>query len=595
MSADADDRFSLLDSLAEEFAERFRRGERPSIHEYAERHPELADDLREILGAMAQIEQAEVDVRGPGPLAATELLRPLDQVGDYRILREIGRGGMGIVYEAEQMSLKRHVALKVLLGRTGRNAAALERFRREARSAARLHHSNIVPVFEVGQHGDVLFYAMQMIAGQSLDQVLQEVRRLRSSVAASPHSTGQAAALLISGSFGRDGPPDATAPGTQPTAGIRSASSQRPSSGTNRSPYYRSIAQIGRQVAVALAYAHQHGVVHRDIKPSNLLLDLAGVVWITDFGLAKTDDEGLTQSGDVVGTLRYLAGQRRFQGQCDVRADIYALGLTLYEMLVIEPALEAPDRLRLIEMIRSQEPRLPRQIDAQAARPGEPSSSRRATRTRTAATRAPTTSRRPEAFSGRRDHQGAANVGGRAIGALAAPQPLVGRLAHDHILSADVRSGSDGQLSNLELGTAPMPRCGRRRMRTRHGNTKPGCACRGIAPVHLRMASMPSIYAFGRRAMSGALGPAGTVQARGRWTRALPRLGIGTTSIDFVIWSRSACRATMVRCFALPIRPTANGWHPPGAATCTSAIRERQSGRGKSSFTMPSAARRCTA
>ena len=172
--------YARLDELAEEFAERYRRGERPSLQEYVDRLPEMAEEILELFPAMAKVEQADGDARGeacpPPPFAAPHL----SQVGDYRILREIGRGGMGVVYEAEQISLGRRVALKVLPGHVAGDRKALERFRREAKAAARLHHTNIVPVFEVGQEGEFAFYAMQLIQGQGLDQVIDELARIRS-------------------------------------------------------------------------------------------------------------------------------------------------------------------------------------------------------------------------------------------------------------------------------------------------------------------------------------------------------------------------------------------------------------------------------
>ena len=127
------------------------------------------------------------------------------------------------------------------------------------------------------------------------------------------------------------------------------------------------MAQIGRQAAQGLAYAHARGIIHRDIKPSNLLLDTAGVVWITDFGLAKADDDGLTATGDILGTLRYMAPER-FRGEGDARADIYALGLTLYELLTLRPAFDSSDRLRLIERIKTEEPARPRSLDGRIPR-----------------------------------------------------------------------------------------------------------------------------------------------------------------------------------------------------------------------------------
>ena len=171
--------YGRFDELAEEFAERYRRGERPSLQEYVDRYPEMAEEIREMFPALVEVEQADGDARGEGSPAAAGRAPHLGQIGDYRILREIGRGGMGVVYEAEQVSLGRRVALKVLPGHVTGDRQALERFRREAKSAARLHHTNIVPVFEVGRDRDVSFYAMQLIQGQGLDQVIEELRRLR--------------------------------------------------------------------------------------------------------------------------------------------------------------------------------------------------------------------------------------------------------------------------------------------------------------------------------------------------------------------------------------------------------------------------------
>jgi serine/threonine protein kinase len=136
---------------------------------------------------------------------------------------------------------------------------------------------------------------------------------------------------------------------------------------SNRRPNFHGVARIGHQVADALAYAHDRGVIHRDIKPSNLLLDAAGVVWVTDFGLAKTDEEGLTCTGDILGTIRYMAPER-FRGACDARADIYSLGLTLHDLLVLRPAFESPDRLKLIEQVRHREPARPRSVDGRIPR-----------------------------------------------------------------------------------------------------------------------------------------------------------------------------------------------------------------------------------
>src|SRR5262249_8978156 len=164
-----------VERLAEEFVARHRRGEQPAPAEYAALHPQWADRIHALFPALLLMEQHKLVVSAPllspgdddGPAA------PLERLGDFRIIRELGRGGMAVVYEAEQESLGRHVALKVLLGPGRLDARQTERFRREARAAARLHHTNIVPVHGVGEHEGVPYYVMQLILGQALDQVLR--------------------------------------------------------------------------------------------------------------------------------------------------------------------------------------------------------------------------------------------------------------------------------------------------------------------------------------------------------------------------------------------------------------------------------------
>ncbi len=156
----------------------------------------------------------------------------------------------------------------------------------------------------------------------------------------------------------------------------------------SRQQYFRSVAEIGRQAADALDYAHTRNVVHRDIKPSNILLDTAGCVWITDFGLAKADESGLTATGDLLGTLRYMAPER-LRGAGDGRADVYALGLTLYELLTLRPAFDASDRLRLIEQIKEQDPPRPAPSTRGSNATSKPWCRRRSTKIPAGATRQP--------------------------------------------------------------------------------------------------------------------------------------------------------------------------------------------------------------
>jgi serine/threonine protein kinase len=358
MKSDDPDRLELLDRLADEFMDRYRRGERPSPDEFARRHPELAEDIRQLFPALAMVEQPLQELAGAAPVG---------QVAGYQLLRELGRGGMGVVYEAEQLSLGRRVALKVLRLDTVREPRAVLRFRREAQAAARLHHTNIVPVFEVGQDGDTAFYAMQLIDGHGLDRVIEELRRQPPATGAEPTTipgpgAAELAHSLRTGSFHRTPTPDldpATPDAALPPAALPFSPA---SSAVAAGAFYHEVARMGEQVASALAYAHARGVVHRDVKPSNLLLDAAGVVWVADFGLAKADDsDNLTHTGDLVGTLRYVAPER-FEGRTGPAADVYALGLTLYELLTLRPAFGARDRLELIEQIKNQEPPRPRSL-----------------------------------------------------------------------------------------------------------------------------------------------------------------------------------------------------------------------------------------
>lgn len=374
--ATKDSRVALLDRIADEFTERYRRGERPELQEYIERYPELAEEIREYLPAIMAMEfvEAERDVQ---TAPRTTPAPPLLEIGNYAVLREIGRGGMGVVYEAEQRSLGRHVALKILPANSSKDVKALERFRREARAAAKLHHTNIVPVFEVGQDGDTCFYAMQYIQGQPLDEVIDELRRPRATPNGEP--VGAATQSLWSGNLDFDvasltQSAGARTPGSSSSASPKATGTAAlpgdaaiSSSAQNRQPYFRSVAQIGHQVAQALAYAHGRGIIHRDIKPSNLLLDAAGIVWVSDFGLAKTDEDGLTRTGDLLGTFRYMSPER-FHGECDARADVYSLGLTLYEMLTLTPAFSASNQAKLVEQIQSHEPPRPLAIDAEIPR-----------------------------------------------------------------------------------------------------------------------------------------------------------------------------------------------------------------------------------
>jgi serine/threonine protein kinase len=375
MSVDAER--DPVEELAADFMERQRRGERPSIEEYTARHPELAAEIRELFPTIAALEGWKL---AQAPRSAPAGGDHPAYLGDYRIIREIGRGGMGVVYEAEQESLGRRVAVKVLPEQALGDARKLRRFEREARTAARLHHTNIVPVFGVGAQDGLHYYVMQLIRGVSLDAVIHALRHDTADGGPSPtaFSARQAAQALCSGSFaGATQVPSSDPPGgssTQvvvrpaPSSGEEPAETPappQPAMPLTRFPrrYWVSVARLGLQVADALDYAQSQHVLHRDIKPANLLLDATGNVWVADFGLAKAlEQNDLSNPGDVIGTPQYMAPEL-FAGKYDARSDLCGLGLVLYELLTLRPAYEDSTRFRLFRKITEEEPAPPRRLN----------------------------------------------------------------------------------------------------------------------------------------------------------------------------------------------------------------------------------------
>lgn len=349
-----------LEMLAADFVERQRKGERVSIEQYAAEHPELAEEIQELFPTIVAMERLKLQQEKSGSGQASLGPVKLERLGDYRILREIGRGGMGIVFEAEQESLARRVAIKVLPRHALLDEEHLKRFERETRIAANLHHTNIVPVFGVGEQDGFHYFVMQYIEGVSLDRAIEQLNRdhRREDVEETEDDRPVVRAKtdlsllkkIVKHAFhesvGKAAAKEGSIPGYGPM----------------RSFYWRRMAKIGMQAARALDYAHAQGTLHRDIKPANLLLDAQSVVWISDFGVAKAlESEDVTQTGDLTGTLRYVAPER-FQGREDARSDLYSLGLTLYELLTLRPAYGDSNRTRLIHCITREEPTPPRKI-----------------------------------------------------------------------------------------------------------------------------------------------------------------------------------------------------------------------------------------
>ncbi len=328
-----------------------RDGIPPDIDELAAAHPELADDLR-AYGESLRILHRAVSRLAPDQAAGPSSSPPqVKRLGDFEIVRQVGRGGMGVVYEARQISLNRPVALKVLPFAAMLDERQIARFRTEAQAAAALHHPNIVPVYAIGQERGVHFFAMQYVEGQSLDCAIKE--------------------LLHSGTTWCEvAEPEPSRASRSTTAQLSNETladaSFSTKASTNSRHYCRSAARLAAQAARALHHAHEYGIVHRDVKPSNLLLDRAGKIWVTDFGLARIQsDSGVTVSGDVVGTLRYMSPEQASGNNAlvDARTDVYALGATLYELITLRHVYEADNRQELLRQIESSEPPAPRKLN----------------------------------------------------------------------------------------------------------------------------------------------------------------------------------------------------------------------------------------
>jgi serine/threonine protein kinase/WD40 repeat protein/Tfp pilus assembly protein PilF len=377
---------TVIADVTDEFMERLRRGERPDVEDYARRHPQIAAVLRHVLPALEVIgSRAPGWPAGSAPTSTSEL-QPEGALGDFRLVREIGRGGMGVVYQAVQISLGREVALKVLPFAAALDSKQLQRFKNEAQAAAHLHHTNIVPVYEIGCERGVHYYAMQFIEGWTVAAVIAELRQhsgLDSETEDQPRrAPGALTRDLASGRWAPSNqyngisPVSVTLGGSEEKPariGDETASRARGSTPspipTNRSTsqpaFFRTVASLGAQVARGLEHAHSLGIVHRDIKPANLIIDVRGNIWITDFGLARLQGGAeLTVTGDLVGTVRYMSPEQALADRTGVdhRTDIYSLGMTLYELMTLQPAFSSRDRTALLRQIAFEEPQRPRAL-----------------------------------------------------------------------------------------------------------------------------------------------------------------------------------------------------------------------------------------
>jgi serine/threonine protein kinase len=321
------DRDQLLDDVVVFYLEAVEAGQTPDPPQWLARYPDLAVDLAEFFADQQKVrrwtEPLRAVVSGAAPAAADPnrttpegtgvvAVAPAGSFGDYELLGEIARGGMGVVFKARQISLNRTVALKMILAGEFASPAEVQRFHTEAANAAVLDHPHIVPIYEVGEHEGQHYFSMKLIDGGSLAQHVEQF--------ASDH--GAAARLLAT-------------------------------------------------VARAVHHAHQHGILHRDLKPANILLDADGQPHVTDFGLAKRfeGDSGLTQSGAIVGTPSYVAPeQAAARRDLTTAADVYSLGAILYELLTGRPPFRAETAMRTLLQVMEQEPARPRALNPRVDR-----------------------------------------------------------------------------------------------------------------------------------------------------------------------------------------------------------------------------------
>lgn len=355
------------------YVEALEDGREPDRSEFLAANPDLRQDLESFLAGHDELARLTApfrlaqrsDSRGLGSAPTDEpggKPAAIGELGDFRLLREVGRGGMGVVYEAEQISLRRRVALKVLPFAAAIDPRHLQRFKTEALAAAHVQYEKIVPVHAVGCERGVHYYAMQFIDGQSLAALIAELCSLREAKGTYPYPPPQKPAVRLEDWIVQGSSPEPRS-GEEATLAATTISRERDQ---DRRRYYERAAGLGRQAALALEHAHQGGIVHRDVKPGNLLLDLRGQLWVTDFGLAQVrGDAGLTISGELLGTLRYASPEQLLarRGIVDHRSDVYSLGATLYELLTLRPPFEGRDRNALIRQIADEDPPPPRDLD----------------------------------------------------------------------------------------------------------------------------------------------------------------------------------------------------------------------------------------
>ena len=358
-AAQSDD---LLEQVVEQFTVEVRDGKQPNIEDYLAQYPQLSDELPDLLSSIAMIEGLKnFSPSTSQPESRFGNFELPEYLGEYRIVNELGRGGMGVVLEAVHETLGRRVAIKVMAPGALSTSQHLDRFHREAVAAASLHHTNIVSVFGAGEDQGYHFYVMEFVDGQSIGQILKYHKNETNETMTLQIPSGEVPELSKSKNESESE--------SQSKSSINAAAEEPGLEAYSTADFgrFKWVANTGLQVADALAYAHEKSILHRDIKPANLVLDKNDTVWLTDFGLAKPiggglDQTAMTKTGDILGTPQYMAPES-FAGKYDVRSETYCLGLTLYELATLKPAFANASTPEVIRAVTTAAPPAPRKIE----------------------------------------------------------------------------------------------------------------------------------------------------------------------------------------------------------------------------------------
>ena len=350
-------RDQLIHELLLRWEERRERGEPVDLKELCSEHPDLLEEvLRQIkalrrLDGLLEADESSDGVHSSWQASAADAAVPSlpQSIGRYKVLEELGRGGMGVVYRVLQPELKREAALKMVLTSEYAGRPAFERFRNEAEAIARLDHPNIVKIFEVNQHDGLPYLVQEFVDGGSLAQcgtALRAVSSIRENEA------------VLEGEAIREG--EAHWEGEAPA---------EPPAAPHSSPPPRRAASLIATLAEAMHYAHQRGIIHRDLKPTNILITRDGIPKITDFGLAKLlhSDSSLTKTGAILGTPSYMAPEQAagLTREAGPHTDVYSLGAILYQLLTARPPFEGDSAHETVHQVQFEEPPPPSRLNAE--------------------------------------------------------------------------------------------------------------------------------------------------------------------------------------------------------------------------------------